>query len=157
MSIVIRPTAQTEQTLKRMQRFDCLPDLRRELVVATAPMVQAARMAARKIPSTRGSRRSIKKAGSYSLRDAVASAVKRVIKLKPKEVVVGVLAVPHGGKSNLSRVVEGEISPWKHPTFGHDPEVEQRAHPWFYDTLEAFSVGVTAHVESAIARFERKI
>jgi hypothetical protein len=154
MPAALKPTARTRETIGKMKKFDCKAGLRRELAEDTSGMTAAVKTAARRIDSGRG-KKSAKASPGGSLRAAVASTVRRTIKIAGKLVVVAIVAVPRGGKSNLVRAVEGDI-PWKHPTYGHKPGVEQPPKPFFFKTLESFAPGISERVEATLNRYTEK-
>lgn len=146
-------TEQSRRVLASMQKADALPDLRKALIEASEPMVPAVKRAARGLPSTR----SRKNTPGTSLRNALANAVKRKIKLTSKRTpLVLITNIPQGAKSNLARAVEGEI-PWEHPVFGHPPNVTQEPMPFFYRTLNKYAPFVETRVRAVLDQFERKI
>lgn len=141
----------SREILKRMKSVDMAKDLRKELVQATQGIVPAIRVSARNLPSSR--KRVGAKAGS--LRSAVAMAITRKIKVSTKRILIVVCQVPHGGKANLGRAVEGEI-PWKHPVFGHDPEVTQTSHAFFYPPIHKFEALITIRVAKVFESYKKK-
>jgi hypothetical protein len=145
-------TAQSERTLRNLQRCDAMPELRVALKLAAKPMVADAKDAARNLPSKR------KRVGaaSGSLRSAVANSIISKIRFTKRDAVVLIKAVPRGGKSNLSRLVEGEI-PWEHPTYGHKPEDTQAATPFFYKAMEKHAPLVERIIRDVLVKFERKL
>jgi hypothetical protein len=146
-------TAESRAIIQRMKHADALPDLRKALIEASDPMVPAVKRAARGLPSVR----SRYKTPNGSLRNALANAVKRKVKLTSKRVpLVLITNVPQGGKSNIARAVEGEI-PWEHPTFGHNPTVSQEAMPFFYRTLEKYAPIVEQRVRKVLTEFAQKL
>lgn len=146
-------TAESERVIAKMIRADALPDLRKALVEASEPMVPAVKRAARGLPSTRSRRQT----PGGSLRNQLANAVKRKIKLSTRRSpMVLITNVPQGAKSNLARAVEGEI-PWEHPTFGHEPTVRQTPMPFFYSTLEKYAPFVEARVRKVLDDFEHQL
>lgn len=147
-------TAETKRALRKLQQLDIMPDLRRELRAVTQPMVTAVRRAVRAIPSSR-TRRQAKDLGG-SLRTAVAMAVKQKVKASGRQVVAAVVVNSKGGKANLARVLEGTI-PWKHQTYGHEPEVTQESHPYFYGTLEPYGHDAYKRIEYLIDTIEKKL
>lgn len=145
-------TEQSKVVIEKAIRFNALPELRRELTTATAPMAPAVKRAARSLPSNR------KRVGakSGSLRSALANAIQRKIKLSPKGLTILITDVPHGGKENLGRSVEGTI-PWEHPTFGHPPVVTQRPMPFFYRTLNKYEPIIAARVKAVMDKLESEL
>jgi len=146
----IQMTAQSQAIVKRLKGSDVMPDLRREMRAATQPLQPAARQAARRLPSQR------RRTKVDSLRTAIANAITRKLKLSQRQVLVAIVAIPKGGKSNLARALEGEI-PWEHPTYGHDPIVTQEAHPFFKKTLDKYEPSVTRAIEGVLTKFERRL
>jgi len=144
-------TAESKKTVVKLAKADAMPDLRKALMVATAPAQAALRKAARALPSTRN-RKDVD-----SLRNALAGAIQRRVKTTSKVVTVIILSVPRGGKSNIARAVEG-IIPWEHSVFGHEgTRVKQKPMPYFYKTMDELLPETTAKVESAMAEFEKKL
>jgi hypothetical protein len=150
--ITVELTEQGRHAVAKMKAIDAMPELRREMRDATDMIQPALREAVKAIPSK--VKVSSEKKGS--LRAAVAMSMKRIIKLGVRDVVVLITYKPHGGKSNLGRVLEGEI-PWKHPTYGHDPTVDQSSHPYFFQTVEKFGPELDAKVSKVLADIERKL
>ena len=151
-AIKVELTEQGKRAVAKMLELDAMPDLRREMREATEEIQPALRAAVKETPSKQ-------KLGSVkggSLRAAVAQSIKRVIKLGKRDVAVLIVWKPSGGKSNLGRLLEGEI-PWKHPTFGHDPVVDQSSHPYFFKTVEKFGPELDRKVEQVLSDIERKL
>jgi hypothetical protein len=143
-------TAQSKVVLGKMTNADAMPDLRKALMQATAPAQAALRRAARALPSTR------KRKDVDSLRNALAGAIQRRIKVSAKTITVLILSVPRGGKSNIARAVEG-IIPWEHSTFGHsDRKVTQKPMPYFYKTMDELTPAVGARIEAVMTDFVDK-
>lgn len=147
-------TAKSKMTIAKLRTADVMPDLRREVRTATNPIQPAVRNAARQLPS-KMSRYGAKERGG-SLRSAVANTIIRKLRFSSRNVSAVIAQVPRGGKSNLANVLEGTM-PWKHPTYGHAPEVEQQAHPFFFRTIEALVPGINQRIESVLVSFERKL
>jgi hypothetical protein len=145
--------ARSKRTLAKLTRADAKPALRKALVKATTPTQRIVRQAARALPS----KRSRRKTPGGSLRNAIANSVTRKIKISLKGIAVIITVVPRGGKSNLGKVFEGEISPWRHPTFGHAPEVEQAPEPFFYRTINEQLPVVALEIERALDEFEKSL
>src|SRR3954452_23134034 len=147
-------TAQSKITIAKLRKADVMPELRAEIRTATSPLQPAVRNAARQVPS-KYSRYGAKERGG-SLRSAVANTVVRKLRFSVRTVSAVIAQIPRGGKSNLANVLEGTI-PWKHPTYGHAPEVEQASHPFFFRAIEALVPGVNQRIESVLEKFERKL
>jgi hypothetical protein len=147
-------TAKSMVTIAKLRTADVMPELRAEIRTATNPIQPAVRNAARSIPSGHSRYKAKERGGS--LRSAVANTIVRKLKFSSRTVSAVIAQVPHGGKSNLANVLEGTI-PWKHPTYGHDPEVEQPPHPFFYRAIETLIPGVNARIETVLEKFERKL
>ena len=144
--------ARSIATLERLKHANLNPVLRKALTKATAPTQRLVRQAARALPSGRSRRNT----PGGSLRNAIANSVTRKIKVSAKGIMILITVVPRGGKSNLGRALEGEI-PWEHPTFGHDPKVEQKPEPFFYDTINHELPSIAAQIEAAMTEFERTL
>lgn len=149
ISTKVEITAETIRTVAKLKGSDAMPDLRRQMRAATSAMQPAVRAAVRATPSA-------KKRDRDSLRSAVASSVQRKIKLSTKKVLVVITCVPRGGKSNLARVLEGDII-WRHPVYGHLPEIYQTPHPFFWQTVENLIPETNSQIESVLENFERKL
>lgn len=147
-------TAHSRETIAKLRTADVMPELRKEMRIAASPIQPAVRNAARAIPSQH-SRYNAKERGG-SLRSAVANTVSLSFRFSVRSVSAVIAQKPKGAKSNLARVLEGEI-PWKHPTYGHAPEVEQPSHPFFYGTVERLLPAVNHRIESVLEKFERKL
>lgn len=146
-------TAPSKATLEKLKKADLMPGLKKELNSATRGVQPAVRKAARSIPSTRSRRNT----PGGSLRNAIASAVKRTFRVSGKQVFVSIRINPKGGKSNLARLVEGEIAPWTHPTYGHEPTVTQLPHPFFYPTINEMLPEISTRIEHAIDEYEKML
>jgi hypothetical protein len=145
-------SAQGQRVIEQLIAADAMPILRKQMREATDDLQPAVRNAARALPSQRNI--STEKGGS--LRAAVAASIKRVINLSARSMLVAITNVPHGGKSNLARVLEGEIK-WEHPTFGHDPQVTQTPYPFFWEALAKYAPFVEAKMEAILTEFEREL
>ncbi len=55
-----------------------------------------------------------------------------------------------GERVELPMYNEFAYGSWKHPTFGHDPQVSQKAHPFLYPALEAHSEEAIAAIAVAL-------
>ena len=150
--IRVELTEQGRRTVAKMLAIDAMPELRREMREATDEIQPALRAAVKETPS----KQKVATEKKGSLRGAVAMSMKRVIKLGKRDVTVLIVNKPHGGKSNLARVLEGEI-PWKHPTYGHDPVVDQDSHPFFWKTVERFAPELDRKVTEVLSDIERKL
>lgn len=147
-------TAKSKATIAKLRTADVMPELRREMRVATSPMQPAVRRAVRNIPSTHSRYKAAERGGS--LRTAVANSIVRKLRFSTRNVSAVIAQVPRGGKSNLANVLEGTI-PWKHPTYGHDPEITQESHPFFFQAIEALLPEVNTRIETVLDKFERKL
>ena len=143
-------TEQTERTIAKLKGSDAMPQLRREMRAATQPIVPAARKAARQTPSRR------KRTKVDSLRTAVANSITRKIKLSTRRVMIVIVSIPHGGKSNLGSVLEGD-KPWRHPTYGHSPEVDQESHPFFAKTIRRYEAPIERSLQRVLTEFEKRL
>ena len=150
--IRVELTDSGKRAVAKLAATDAMPHLRKEMRLATDEFQPALRAAALATPS--GRKKTTEKGGS--LRAAVAASIKRVVKLGKREVVVLVTNLPHGGKSNLARVLEGEI-PWSHPTFGHDPTVTQTSHPFFWRTIAELAPRVDEKVTKVLSDIESEL
>lgn len=147
-------TAQSRITIAKMRAADAMPDLRREMKTATSPAVPAVKRTVRAIPSSHSRYNAAERGGS--LRNAVANTVKQSFRFSARTVSAVIAQVPKGGKSNLGRVLEGEI-PWNHPTYGHGPDVTQTPHPFFFRVIEAMLPEINQRIETVLEKFERKL
>lgn len=145
-------TDQAKRIVLKLKMANAMPILRRQLREATDPIVPALRAEVKATPS----QNRVKSEKGGSLRGAVAAAMKRQIQLTTRTVRVAIVNKPHGGKSNLARVLEGEI-PWKHPTYGHKPEVIQQSHPYFFRTVEKFGPEIDLRVRAVLNKIEREL
>jgi hypothetical protein len=146
-------TPEAQRLILKLKTSDAMPGLRKEMRAAGAPMVQEAKRAARQLPSGR----SRYKTPGGSLRNAIANSIQQKLRLSARTVLLLVKQVPQGGKSNLGNVVEGTISPWEHPTFGHKPKVTQQAEPFFYKTLDRMEPETSARIERVLDDFEKRL
>lgn len=147
----IELTAESKKIIQKMRNADIFPDVKKEMMKATAPAQTAVRRAARALPSSR------KRKDVDSLRNALAGAVQRRIKIGARTISAIIILVPRGGKSNIARAVEGVI-PWEHSVFGNENrKVKQEPMPFFYKTLETLIPGITARIDRALADFEKKL
>lgn len=152
--VKVVPTPATGRALRKLSRADAMKSLRVRMGVATSPLTPAVKRAARDIPSTHSRYKAQERGGS--LRSAVANTIQRKIKFSPRSIIVLIKQVPKGGKSNLASVLEG-TKVWQHPTYGHEPEVTQDPHPFFYETIEKMEPAVTREVEKVMRDFERTL
>lgn len=151
--IKIDISAQSKQVLKNLEHTDLMPILRKEMRAATSGIAPIVRAEARNLPSSRTGRR---QAGT-SLRRSVANIIRMKLRINPREIMIAIVAVPHGGKSNLARSLEGTI-PWKVKVFGREgTEHDQKPEPFFYPTIEKLIPGVTAKVESVLNKYASRI
>jgi hypothetical protein len=144
-------TAESQRTLHKLVEADVKADLRKQMMVATQPLVPAVKAAALHKIHAPGTRRN-----KASLSSQVANAVSRSIKMTARQIVASINLTAKGNLSNLARVVEGEI-PWRHPTFGHDPEVDQPKRPFFYATLAALIPTISREIEKVLDEVEKKL
>lgn len=144
------PSEELRRIMAEVQGTDLARDLKRAVRDATSDAVPTVRRAIMSQPSSSDHK------GKASLRRAVAMAVKRTVKLSKTKAEVSVAWVPQGGLSNLGRVLEGVI-PWKHPTYGHRPEVTQSPHPFFYVHLNRIAENVQRRIMQVAAEYERKL
>jgi len=151
-AVRLEMTDQAKRVVAKLIAADAMPALRKEIREATDPIVPAIRNEVKSLPS----QYKITSEKGGSLRAAVAAAMKRSIKLSKRTVAVSIQNVPHGGKSNLARVLEGEL-PWNHPTFGHKPKVSQPSHPYFFRTVEKFGPSIEVKVREVLSKFEREL
>ena len=142
--------ARSRRELARIGKGSVNKELRAALVESTSGAVPAVRAKIRSYPSQKGKRK------RDSLRSQIAMAIKRRIKATSRGSFVAIVSEPSGGLANLACAVEGEI-PWQHPTFGHEPTVDQNPMPFFYETLEKIIPGIEFRVRQALIRFETKI
>lgn len=153
--IKIDLSAHSKKILKNLETAELMPILRKEMRHATAPVAPKVREAARNLPSQNTTKRREK---GTSLRREVAKIIRMKLRINPREIMVAIIAVPHGGKSNLARVLEGELSPWKVKVFGHDgTEHEQAHHSFFYPTIVKLLPGIERDIESVLTKFEKQI
>ena len=144
-------TAESRRSLEKLAKADLMPDLRKQMMVATQPLAPAVKAVARHKIQAPGTTRN-----KASLSTQVANAVGRSIVTTTRQISVAIELSCKGNLSNLARAVEGEI-PWHHPTFGHDPDVNQRSRPFFFRTLEAMMPSVAAKLESVFTEFEKRL
>lgn len=142
--------AQSKRTLAKLSKADPMKPIRKNLMLATQPIVPAEKAAARTLPSK-------DKRTRDSLRTALANAVTRKVRVSHASIAVIIGVLSKGGKANLARVVEGEIGPWQHPTYGHDPKVTQASHAWFYPTIQKMVRGVSNQIEKVLSDVEKQL
>jgi len=147
-------TAQSQATIKKLAGSDAMPELRRSMRAATQPLAPAAKRAARNLPSKRATKKA--RGGDVSLRRAVANSITRKMRFSATFVQVAIIGVPKGGKANLGSVLEG-IKPWVHPTYGHEPEVTQKSHPFFKEAIDEHEAEVTREIARVLDRFEQTL
>jgi len=141
----------SEELLKRLEKADLMPELKYAMRSSTNGIVPRIKRAIKGLPSNQAEH------NKGSLRDDVARSVKRSVRVSPREVFVAVLVKPHGGKSNLARVLEGAI-PWRHPVYGRaGTDVGQSPSPYFYDTIEKQRREVEKEILGVFRRFEREL
>lgn len=149
--VSLKPTVETEKTLRKLVEADIRSDLRKRMMGATQPLVPAVKAAARHKVHAPGTRRN-----KASLSSQVANAVTRSITLAGGRILASIDLKAKGNLSNLARAVEGDI-PWNHPTFGHDPQVSQPHRPFFYATLTALMPQVSREIEKIFGDLEKKL
>lgn len=150
-------------------------ELRDGLRDAAKPMVEAVRAAVRDVPSTdgkgggRGTRSKYATARSKAkkqslrskaglrnarLRESIARAVRLDVRSDSVTVRVAPDLMPNGQKS-LPVYMEG-LRPWRHPVYGHDDRwVTQKAHPFFWKTIERELPAFEEAADKAIAQTMR--
>lgn len=144
-------TAESRRNLERLAKADLMPDLRKEVMSSTQPLVSAVKEAARHKVHAPGQART-----RASLSSQIANAVGRSVVTTSRQVTAQITLTCKGNLSNLARSVEG-IIPWEHPTFGHDPKVRQRPRPFFYATLETLTPRVANQIERVLSKLEKKL
>lgn len=141
-SVQVTPTPETRALLADMAATDLAPEVRAVLGGTTAPAVARIRARISTMPS------STPHTGT-SLRAALAKALTYVVRQTPRGIYIRVAIAMHGGKENLARAVEGEI-PWKHPTYGREPEQHQDPYPFFNGPVEAATAAIDYKLRIAI-------
>lgn len=132
-----------KEALKRMRRRvqPIVPDIKRA-VKATPGGTDDLR--SRKARATRPRR----------LRDATARGVQVKASLSGKyagvRLRVDTRHFPDGEK-HLPKYLEGTLSRWRSPSWGHDPWKTQRPHPYFFVTIRPHIPGVQADVAKVIS------
>jgi hypothetical protein len=141
----------SKATLKRLEGTDLMPTLRKEMRKATRGIDTKVKRAIRTLPSTTNDK------GTDSLRAEVAKSVKRKVRVNQREVLVAIIVVPHGGKSNLARAMEGTIY-WTHLDWGRPgSQTLQEPQPAFFEAVEREEPGVVANMVRVLDEFAREI
>ena len=149
LGVKVKPTRETKLKLKKLSYLDITPGMRKEMLKATSPAVPAVRKRIRAIPSQHES------TVSPTLKESLAKSVKR--KTIRRKNIVQVVVYMHGsGLANLARAVEGAI-PWVHPTFDHEPIVEQEPQPFFHEPLEELQALVGARMKMVSINIQRQV
>ena len=144
-------TAASKRTLKNLEGTDLMPSLRKAMRKATRGSDLTVKRAARALPSKSHD------TGTDSLRAEVARSVKRRVRVNSREVMVGILIVPHGGKSNLARAMEGTIH-WQHMVYGRKgTEDLQEPQPFFFQAIAEITPGVESEVIRVLDEFAKDI
>lgn len=119
------------------------------------PIIPEVRAKVRSLPSGGNSERS-KKARERrprSLRDATARGVQSKVSLSGKFAGVRLRVDPRHfppGEKNLPKLLEGAVDRWRHETYGHEPWVDQQAHPYFFPTIRPHIPRVQAGIRRAL-------
>jgi hypothetical protein len=132
--------------------------LRKELRGVGREIVKAEKQAVRALPSKGQSAR----AGRKPLRRDIARATQLRIRTAGRNAGVAVWINPRTlgpGRANLPGYIEGvrPFQRWRHPTFGHDPWVTQRPHPYFYRTAARHETRVQWAAIQVVNRMAREI
>lgn len=145
----VKPTRTTKAKLRKLSYLDITPGMRKEMLKATAPAVPAVRARIRAIPSQHESTQ------SPGLKESLLKAVKRKT-IRRKNIVQVMVHMSGSGLANLSRAVEGSI-PWVHPTFEHEPIVEQPAQPFFHEPLNELQALVGARMKMVSIKIQKQV
>jgi hypothetical protein len=145
----VTPTRATKAKLKKLSYLDITPGMRKEMLKATSPAVPAVRARIRAIPSQHESTQ------SPGLKESLLKAVKRKT-FRRKNTVQVIVHMKGSGLANLARAVEGAI-PWVHPTFEHEPIVEQTAQPFFHDPLNELQALVGARMKMVSIKIQKQV
>jgi hypothetical protein len=149
LNVKVKPTTRTKAKLRKLSYMDITPGMRKEMLKATAPAVPAVRARIRAIPSQHQSTQ------SPTLTESLAKAVKRST-IRRNNYVQVLVQVKGSGLANLARAVEGAI-PWVHPTFEHEPIVEQKPVPFFHDPLNELQALVGVRMKAVGMKIQRQV
>lgn len=126
--------------LKKSGQKDLQREMLKRMRAPVQKIVPDVRTAIRSTPGTTGNTRSRKSLAERprGLRDAIARGVQVKSSLSGKYVGVRIRIdsrhLPDGSK-NLPKYLEGTMPRWRHKTYGHEPWVTQRSHPYFFPTI----------------------
>ncbi|MFJ9374437.1 hypothetical protein [Streptomyces sp. NPDC101455] len=125
----------------------------KELRAVAKPMVPAVRTAIRNIPSKRGY-------SADGLRGRMAAATKLEVRTVGKDAGVRIRVdgrkMPDKQKA-LQSYMEGVKPRWRHPVFGSDAWVQQKAHPYFFRTVDPLAARTQVRVIKAIDQVGKDI
>jgi hypothetical protein len=123
--------------------------MRKAMMKATAPAVPALRSKIREMPSKHES------TASPTLTQSLAKKASRRSIIRGNSITV-MVQIKGGGLANLARAVEGAI-PWVHPTFDHEPIVEQKPVPFFTETMEKIQALVAKNMHDAQIKIKKQL
>jgi hypothetical protein len=92
---------------------------------------------------------------SHGLRATIARAVKLKITTTGVRIVVDGSALPTEQR-NLPQALN-KAKGWRHPTFGHEPWVQQSGHPYFDPTILKRADDVRAKIRDVIASITKEV
>lgn len=164
----------------KMARPELARGLRKALVETVKPIVPEVRSAALSIPTSGGGgfgagaadraihtvgrsraknqTRVVNRAlGGSGLRARIAAAVKSVVRVSTSSVAVYLKVDASQFPDDqriLPKYMDG-IGRWRHPTYGHDPWVQQDAHPYFRKTIEPHIPEVELRVRAVMTEVAR--
>jgi hypothetical protein len=142
--------------LKTAGRGDVVKNTARRMRQEMKPIVPDMRRQIRAIPShgdDERSKRSIQDR-PRGLRDAAARGVQVKVSLSGSKVSARIRIDPRHfppGQKALPKLLDGTKPSWKHPTYGHKPNVVQRPHPFFRQTIHRHEGPVRAAMQKVLA------
>jgi len=168
------------KALKAAGRNDLHKELRKAIRKGARPAMQATKTAVRTIPVTGSHGGGAKqRIGFHEGRSKIADEAKRRAKAERKAGLRSTIAAAISLKvKTISRraavrieVDEKKLPPdqralpwaldssrgWRHPTFGHKPQVHQKGQPWFATTISKFAPQIRADVIKAMNDIANKI
>lgn len=141
--------------LKKQGKGEARKAMAKRLKNAVAPIPPEMRRKIRSLPSS-GTPRSPKavQARPRGLRDATARGVQIKVNLTGRSpgvrVRVDTRHFPEGQHA-LPKYLNGTIPRWRHPTWGHDPWVNQLSHEYFENTITPHLPKVGTEMEKVMS------
>jgi hypothetical protein len=142
--------------LKAAGQGDVVKNTAKRMRQTMKPIVPDMRRAIRAIPSHGDDERSKQAIQDRprGLRDAAARGVQVKVSFSGSKVSARIRIDPRHfppGQKALPKLLDGTKPNWKHPTYGHKPNVTQRPHPFFTQTIRRHETGVRAEMAKVLS------